>query len=94
MGNNLTIAAGFIQKEFSPPLKVGSFQSGVIGYFNPNVVNLDGKVNSHALSYLKENEISRYIDQEGIDVLVDWPSYIFNNIEKNYLDENWRLYDK
>jgi hypothetical protein len=44
IGNTHSVSAGFIKQHFSNTKKVGAFQSGVIGYFNNNVINLDGKI--------------------------------------------------
>ena len=51
---------------------IGVFQGGVIGYLSHRrVVNLDGKVNRHALEALKHRTMRRYIEEEGIDVVMD-----------------------
>jgi 4-amino-4-deoxy-L-arabinose transferase-like glycosyltransferase len=51
---------------------IGVFQGGAIGYFsNRRVVNLDGKVNRHALDALKRGNIGEYIAEAGIDVVMD-----------------------
>jgi len=46
----------------------------VVGYFNQNVINLDGKIDSMALRSLKSGGVFSYIDAQKIDVLVDWPN--------------------
>jgi hypothetical protein len=94
MGYNhstLAISAGFVKKNFSTT-RVGMFQSGVAGYFNPNVVNLDGKVDYLACSYNRQNRIDMYIDQRKIEVLVDWPSYIYayGKLGKEGVKEKWK----
>jgi len=77
--------------EFAPNIKIGAFQSGVIGFFNQNVVNLDGKIDFKALEYLKKHQINRYIDNENISVLIDWPGYFQRNIDSKYLNDKWQL---
>lgn len=89
IGNTHSVSAGFIKKNFSEVKKIGAFQSGVIGYFNSNVYNLDGKIDNNALMAIKNKRMHNYIEDQGIDVLVDWPSYIYNNIDSNYLKINW-----
>lgn len=89
-----SISAGFVQNHFSRT-RVGMFSSGVAGYFNPNVVNLDGKVDYLACSYKGQNKIERYIDQRKIEVLLDWPDviYVSMNIDKEWLKEKWKPCD-
>ncbi len=91
IGNNLTVAAGVIAREFPPPAKVGMFQSGVTGFFNPNVVNLDGKIDPEALRHLRDKKTDAYIDREGIGVILDWPGYIDGNLPSGYLISRWKL---
>ncbi|WP_069470413.1 hypothetical protein [Candidatus Marithrix sp. Canyon 246] len=90
IGNSHSITAKFIYEEFSPLVKVGAFQSGVIGFFNSNVVNLDGKIDFDALKYLEKGELKRYLDIEQISVIVDWPGYIYGVLGKEYLDKSWK----
>ena len=90
IGNSHTVTAGFVQNYFGSA-KVGAFQSGVIGYFNPNVINLDGKVNPTALDYTKDKRLHLYIDSEKIDVLVDWPGYIDRSLDSDWLISNWDM---
>lgn len=50
---------------------------GAIGYFSGrHVVNLDGKVNGAALAALKRGDIGSYIDEVGIDVVMDHQSVL------------------
>jgi hypothetical protein len=53
---------------------VGAGQSGTVGFFRDRVVNLDGKVNSEALSH--QSDMQPYLAAQGIDWLCDWDSYI------------------
>jgi hypothetical protein len=94
IGNTQSITAGFIHNEISGSTKVGAFQTGVIGYFNDNVINLDGKIDHLALEYSRRHELSRYLDQERVDVLVEWPGYIAGAFSDSYLAENWQSCDK
>ena len=88
IGNAHAVTAGFVRTRLGG-LKVGAFQSGVVGYFNPNVINLDGKVNQTALSYAKDKRLDAYIESERIDVLVDWPNYIYSALDSSWLASNW-----
>jgi hypothetical protein len=88
IGNSHTVTARYIQEHFSSA-SVGVFQSGVIGYFNPNVVNLDGKLNQFALEYASRDELHLYLESEAIGVLVDWPSYLHRSLDEEWLASNW-----
>lgn len=90
IGNTHTVAAGYIQQHFPAPVKVGVFQSGVIGYFNTNVINLDGKVNQAALDAAEVGQLGAYLDEQGIDVLIDWPKYIQRALTAEYLEQGWQ----
>jgi hypothetical protein len=87
-GNGHAMNAGFIQSNFQSS-RVGVFQSGVIGFFNPNVINLDGKVNHSALIYARRSELHRYVDMERIDRIIDWPDYINGALDRNWQIANW-----
>jgi hypothetical protein len=89
IGNTHAVSAGFINREFPQYEKIGAFQSGVIGFFNPNIVNLDGKVNSEAIKFSRDGKLNQYLDDQHIDVLVDWPDYIYGRLDKAYLESNW-----
>lgn len=54
--------------------KVGAFQSGALGYYccDHIVVNLDGVVNQKALRAMKENRMAAYLQEQGINWMVDW----------------------
>ncbi|MGI4853410.1 MAG: hypothetical protein ACRYF4_05090 [Janthinobacterium lividum] len=88
VGNSQTIAAGYIHRNF-PEAHVGSFQSGVVGFFNPNVENLDGKLNQGALQATAQHQLPAFIDSEHIDVLVDWRSVMNANLPQDYLRQGW-----
>jgi len=87
-GNPHFPAAAYVHDNF-PNTRVGAFQSGVIGYFNPNVENLDGKLNAGALRAARTNTLDRFIDQEQINVLIDWPSYL-SELPPEYLATQWQ----
>ena len=72
LGVHQSLRAGFIQHYFNNGVKVGCFQSGVAGFFNENVYNLDGKIDYNAYISLSKGEILRYINQKSIDVLIEW----------------------
>jgi len=92
VGNSLTINAGFVQGRFPKASRIGAFQSGVLGFFHENVSNLDGKIDASALRYLQSRSMARFLEKEKIDVLIDWPSYIYSNIDNEYLENQWTIY--
>ncbi len=85
VGNAHAVTAGFVAAHFPPPHAVGSFQSGVIGYFNPNVVNLDGKMDARALEARQDHRLAAYVDSLGLDVMLDWPSHLTAFLPRDYL---------
>ncbi|MGI4758360.1 MAG: hypothetical protein ACRYGF_16105 [Janthinobacterium lividum] len=89
IGNSQTLAAGYVQQNFSHA-HVGAFQSGVMGFFNPNVENLDGKLNQGALNATARHQLPDFIDSEGINVLVDWPSVLQGALPPSYLQSEWK----
>ena len=89
VGNSQTIAAGYVRRQF-PHAHVGAFQSGVMGFFNRNVENLDGKLNQGALNAKAQHRLPAFIDSEGIEVLVDWPSVVYANLPPDYLQQHWQ----
>jgi hypothetical protein len=88
-GWSRTISAGYIYNSHLESRRIGAFQSGVVGYFNSNVFNLDGKIDHEALEYLREKKIDVYIDSMKIDYISDWPLYL-NYINSVYLSKNWQ----
>ncbi|MDP4199237.1 MAG: hypothetical protein Q8922_05700 [Bacteroidota bacterium] len=52
--------------------QVGMDQSGTAGFYAPNVINLDGKVNRDALAAIEAGGIGQYIAREKIEYLADW----------------------
>ncbi len=52
--------------------KIGVFQCGTIGYLcDRQVINLDGKVNREAFFALETGHINDYLNDEGIDIVID-----------------------
>ena len=88
VSNSQAVAAGYIQRNF-PRAHVAAFQSGVLGYFNRNVENLDGKLNGPALQATRHHDLPGFLDREGVDVLIDWPSLIYLNLPTDYLARSW-----
>lgn len=54
--------------------RLGSFQSGTIGWASRHtVVNLDGVVNRGASRAIREGRVLQYALDQGVDCIVDWP---------------------
>ena len=89
IGNSHVLTAGYIAVE-RPGEIVGAFQSGVIGFVNANVVNLDGKINVDVLPYIKSGNIDFYLQEnQQIKIIIDWPNYIERYISAEYLETSW-----
>jgi hypothetical protein len=74
------VAAGFAKENFPPCFKIGAFQSGILGFFNNNVINLDGKMNYDIHNLAKKKDaLTTYLDRENIDVFIDWSFYIYHS---------------
>lgn len=76
---------GLVRKHVPPTELVGAGQSGNLGYFCDNAVNLDGKVNSEALKY--QRNMRDYLEKRNIRWFCDWSSYA-----KRYLGETPEAY--
>jgi hypothetical protein len=61
--------ARFIKKHFEDTRRIGLFQSGKAGFFNENVLNLDGKMDHIVGNYALNGKLERFIDSMKIDVL-------------------------
>jgi len=56
-----------------PSATIGSFQSGIIGFFSGrDVVNLDGKVNPEAYEAIRTRRLHEYIRRKNITYIIDW----------------------
>jgi hypothetical protein len=69
-----------------PHCKMAAFESGTLGHFRPNAINLDGKVNPDALEARRAHRSDDYVRREGVDVLVDIPSGV-DRATRRYRDD-------
>lgn len=69
---------------------VGAFQTGTLGFFRSDVVNLDGKVNPDALA--RRGRIGSYVAENGVEWFADWDRY-FDLIMTGdpAIDDGWEL---
>lgn len=89
IASNHIISAGYA-RNFYPKARVGAFQSGAFGFFDPNVVNLDGKMNDDALHADHVHALSAYLDRSGVDVLIDWEPLMRYHLPASYLAAKWQ----
>jgi len=89
-----SVRSEYVKNNFSDNMRVASFQSGILGYYNENVFNLDGKMDNKALLNLRNGTMDKYIDSLNVDVLIDWDDIIDNVFQKNYMNNNWEIYSK
>ena len=64
---------------------VGAPQSGTLGYFRDNVLNLDGKLNPEARPYRRR--LREYLNLRGVRWWCDWPP-----VTNNFLGSDRELY--
>jgi len=63
----------WLQEHTAPGAIIGSFNSGIFGYFSGRrVVNLDGVINEDAYRALAAHRLADYIDEAGLDWVTDW----------------------
>ena len=79
-----------IAETVAPPGEwVGALQSGTLGFFRANVLNLDGKVNREALRAAAG--LDEYARRSGVTWLVDWPALLQDRVFRNQPPRGWRL---
>ncbi len=59
-----------------PAEKIGMLQSGITSFIAPNVINLDGKVNSEALRAHQQGRLAEYLRNEHFTYIADWKPFI------------------
>jgi hypothetical protein len=67
-------------------------QSGTLGYFRDNVLNLDGKVNPEALQY--RGRIWEYLRERNVRWFCDWESYVDTCLGEEPERHGWRVVDE
>jgi len=90
----LTVRTEFVKKNFTKDERVASFQTGIMGYFCENVINLDGKIDNTALESFSNGGIEQYIDSMKINVLMEWKDFVPVLFKKEYLDRYWDVYSE
>jgi hypothetical protein len=62
----------WVRANVPPDAWVAAVQTGTLGFFHERTVNLDGKVNPHALAARLEGRIPHYVVQLPIAYIADW----------------------
>lgn len=76
-GNSHLFTAFYVREHAAELGTVGAFQSGLVGYVNDErTINLDGKLDQHALS--RRGQLECYLAERGVSTVIDWPEYIDN----------------
>jgi 4-amino-4-deoxy-L-arabinose transferase-like glycosyltransferase len=86
---NHTEQLAWIRRHVAPQCTVGGFEAGTLVYFRDNVVNLDGKVDHDALQARMDGRTPEYVDERGIDLIVDIESGPIRALRGHR--EQWRL---
>ncbi len=88
MGVQQSLRIAYINNHFNNKAVTGCFQSGVTGYYNSNVYNLDGKMDHVVRQYIARGEFDRFLDSTGINVVMEWKG-VEKMFGKNYFKKNW-----
>ena len=59
-----------------PNEKIAMLQSGIASFIAPNVINLDGKVNTEALRAHQEGRLAEYLRDEHFTYIADWKPFV------------------
>ncbi len=69
---------------------VGAIQTGTLGFFHDRTINLDGKVNPHAMEARRSHTIPAYVERSDIQYLADWKGITF---WANHYPEIWENFE-
>jgi hypothetical protein len=59
-----------------PNEKIAMLQSGIASFIAPNIINLDGKVNTAALRAHQQGRLAEYLRNEHFTYIADYKSFI------------------
>jgi hypothetical protein len=62
----------WVERNVPDHVWVGAVQTGTLGFFHDRTINLDGKVNPHALAARLSGRTQEYVLETPIQYLVDW----------------------
>ena len=83
----LTEQVALVERTVPPHEIVAAAQTGTLGFFRPNTVNLDGKVNDQILQY--PGSTSEYLAERSIVWFCDWPRMINDFLQEDA--ERWEI---
>lgn len=64
----------WVEANTPPTARIGSFQAGLMAYrMDRQVIDLDGKVNEKSLAAYTAQRMDRFIYDEQVEYIVDWP---------------------
>jgi hypothetical protein len=81
-----------VERWVPPNEWVAALQTGTLGYFRDRVLNLDGKVNPEALH--RRRDIWRYLDEQGIRWICDWPEIFLPFFGGRPEDQGWEAVER
>jgi hypothetical protein len=81
---------GWVKKNVSNHHIIGAMQSGTLGYFHDNTINLDGKVNKDILM-LNKDSLTQYLLYKKVDYVIDWP--IFKYLKHKDFLKHYEFYE-
>jgi len=70
---------------------VGAVQTGTLGYYHDNTINLDGKVDPYALEARERGETAQYVVQRRVEYIADWRSVAATWAEIPAFSANYEL---
>jgi len=78
--NDFLMVSEYISHALPVRCRIGMGQSGTAGYFNANIVNLDGKVNYSVYMARQGKGLCAYLDSARFDYLIDW-QHFFDTVD-------------
>ncbi len=73
------LAAGKFLKNNFKNYRIGSWNSGIIGFFSErDIVNIDGLVNNAAAPYIMDDDLISYLNKVNMDYVIDYETMLTN----------------
>jgi hypothetical protein len=79
--NDFLAVSEWVRAQVPAGDRVGMGQSGTAGFFNAQVVNLDGKVNAAVFEAMRTQRFCAFVDSARYEWLADWPHF-FARLER------------
>jgi hypothetical protein len=68
-------------------VQIASFQSGVLEYFHPRTLNLDGKMNIEAAKAIRAGQLDQYVRRARPEYIVDWYDMVIQRLPASTLSD-------